>query len=86
MTVQNATRLRFLFPLAAVLFPLSISMGLLEIVLRLMGTTAPVLRPEMFKWEGGNALLPYVLHPNFEGTYAGGIVTASAIEPDGYKR
>jgi hypothetical protein len=64
-----------LFPLLAVLISVFFFMIVLEVTLRLIGVTSPVIHADMFRVHSGNPLLPYSLRPNYSGSYAGGAIT-----------
>jgi hypothetical protein len=66
---------RVLTPVLAIVFPICVAFLLMELALRLLGVTSPVLNSDMLKWAPDDPLLPFQLHAGYAGFYGGGAVT-----------
>jgi hypothetical protein len=69
---------KVLIPLLAIGLPVCVAFLVMELVLRLLGTTSPVIHSDMFTWVTDDPLLPYQLRAGYAGVFGGGAVTVGA--------
>jgi hypothetical protein len=69
---------KVLTPVLAISLPICVAFLLMELALRLLGVTSPVLDSDMFKWTPDDPLLPFQLRAGYSGFYGGGAVTVGA--------